>query len=99
MTWFGASAAALLAVFVLYRVGYGSLASGLAIQGVVWLLVYVALIAFATFAVLRGFAVLRDHERSPFRRGVYVFPVGLIDARSPTLRLVPDRGPGERRRP
>ena len=91
MTWFGASAAALLAVFVLYRVGYGSLASGLAIQGVVWLLVYVALIGFATFAVLRGFAVLRDHKGSPFRRGVYVFPVGLIDARSPTLRLYPSR--------
>jgi hypothetical protein len=51
--------------------------------------VYVALIAFAAFSVLRGFSVLRDHERSPFRRGVYVFPVGLIDARSPVLRLYP----------
>jgi hypothetical protein len=87
--WFAAAAASLVAVVVFYRVGYGDLGSGVAIQGVGWMGAYVAAIAFAVFGVLRGLAILRDHGLSPFRRGIYVFPVGVIDARSPKLRLYP----------
>jgi len=34
-------------------------------------------------------ALRRDHRTSPFRRGLYLFPVGLIDARQSTLQLHP----------
>jgi hypothetical protein len=89
LLWLGASAAALLLVLLFFRLGFGTLDSSLAIQGVVWLVVYVALLGGATFAILRALAIVREHAKSPFRRGVYVFPVGLIDARRPTLRLYP----------
>jgi len=89
LMWFGGTAASVLLLFLFYRAGYGDLASGVAMQSVVWMLVYIADIAFGVFGALRGFAILRDYRRSPFRRGVYVFPVGLIDARTPMLRLFP----------
>ncbi|MGO8996769.1 MAG: hypothetical protein ACLQVI_25925 [Polyangiaceae bacterium] len=89
LMWFGASAAALLILLLFFRLGYGDLASGMAVQGTAWMILYVALVALAVFGVLRALAILREHRKSPFRRGVYVFPVGLIDARQPTLRLYP----------
>jgi hypothetical protein len=89
IAWLGASAASLLAVLVLFRAGYGNLESAMAVEGKEWMITYIALIALAVFGVLRAFAILGEHKKSPFRRGVYVFPVGLIDARKPTLRLYP----------
>jgi hypothetical protein len=87
--WLGASAASVVLLLVLYKVGYGDLASSASMQGARWILAYVALVALALFGVLRAAAIYRAYAKSPFRRGVYVFPVGLIDARSPSLRLYP----------
>ena len=89
LAWLGGTAAALLMVLILYRVGYGDLESAVAIQGFVWLPLYLALVALAVFGVVQALAILREHKKSPFRRGIYVFPVGLIDARNPTLRMYP----------
>src|SRR5580704_2651006 len=71
LMWLGASGAGLLLVLLLFRLGFGSLDSALAIQGVVWLVVYVALLGGAAFGVLRALAIAREHAKSPFRRGVY----------------------------
>ena len=89
LVWLGVSAAALLALLFFFRLGFGDLTSAMAVQGTVWLGVYVALVALAAFGVLRALAILREYKKSPFRRGIYVFPVGLIDARQPVLRLYP----------
>jgi hypothetical protein len=89
LLWLGGAAFALVAVVVVYRVGYGDLTSGVAIQGFGLGLVYVALLGAAVFGALRAAGVVLEHKKSPFRRGVYVFPVGLIDARGPTLRMHP----------
>ena len=87
--WFAASAGALVLVFFLFRAGFGDLASRVAIERAPWLVAYVGLFALVLFGILRAMAILRERQKSPFRRGIYVFPVGLIDARQPTLKLYP----------
>jgi hypothetical protein len=87
--WAFASAVSLVLVLVLARSGYGDLGSSVAVQGVVWLVLYVALLALVIFGALRALAIVHEHGRSPFPRGIYVFPVGLIDARSAELLLYP----------
>ncbi|HEY2510202.1 MAG TPA: hypothetical protein VGI39_05080 [Polyangiaceae bacterium] len=87
--WFAASAGAVLTLFLIFRAGFGDLHSRVAIEPAPWLAAYVGLAALAVFGVLRAMALLRDRQRSPFRRGIYVFPVGLIDAREPRLKLYP----------
>jgi hypothetical protein len=89
LVWLGVSAGSLLALLLFFRLGFGDLTSGVAVQGLAWLLVYIALVALAVFGVVSSLSLLREHKKSPFRRGVYVFPVGLIDARQPVLRLYP----------
>lgn len=87
--WFGLSLASFILVVTLCRAGYGSLASGFAVEGRGWVVVYVALVGLLVFGVLRAVAILREYAESPFPRGVYVFPVGLIDARTSMLRVYP----------
>jgi hypothetical protein len=89
LVWLGVSAGALLALLFIFRLGFGDLTSAMAVEGPAWLGVDIALVALAAFGVLRALAILREHKKSPFRRGIYVFPVGLIDARRATLRLYP----------
>ena len=89
LVWLGVSALELLAVLLLFRLGFGDRTSGVAVQNLPWLGAYVALVSLAIFGDVHALALLREHKKSPFRRGVYVFPVGLIDARQPVLRLYP----------
>ncbi len=83
------SGACFLVLLLLLTVGYGNLESRVAIEGVVFLLADILLAALGTFCLLRASAIRREHRASPWKRGLYVFPTGLIDARSPTLRLYP----------
>jgi hypothetical protein len=87
--WLAASAASVIALFVVFRAGYGDLASPLAIESTIFLAIDAALVAAVVFGVLRALAIWREHRKSPFKRGIYVFPVGLIDARTPLLRMLP----------
>lgn len=87
--WLGGAAASSLLLAVLLAIGYGNLESRSARQGPGWLVVEIALVGFAAYGTLRGAARLREQKRSPFRRGIYVFPVGLIDARRAVLHLYP----------
>jgi hypothetical protein len=89
LAWFGASAVSVVLLYAFFRAGFGDSGSALATEGVAWMVVDILLVALGFFGVIRALAILREHKASPFRRGVYVFPVGLIDARSPTLRLYP----------
>lgn len=87
--WLGLSAASAIVLIVLYRIGYGHLDSGLAIHGVPMVAPYFVAIAALTFGVLRALAVWRDARVLPYRPGVYVFPIGVIDARRYEMRVYP----------
>jgi hypothetical protein len=89
LLWLGVTAGSLLVLLLFYRLGFGNLTSAIAVQGSGWLVAYVALVALSVFGVVSAMTIWREHKQSPFRRGVYVFPVGLIDAREPLLRLYP----------
>ncbi len=89
LAWLGVSAISLALLLVFFVLGYGSLASRLVRQGPAWLVVDIGLVGLAALGALLALARQREHASSPFRRGVYVFPVGSIDARTPMLRLYP----------
>lgn len=87
--WIAASAGSLVLAITLCRAGFGDLANGMAVQGRGFAIAYVGLIGLFVFGGLRALAILNEHKKSPFPRGVYVFPVGVIDARTSTLCLYP----------
>jgi hypothetical protein len=87
--WYAVSGACLVVFSMVLLVGYGSLTSSRAILGVVSLALLVVLLGVGTFGLVRAAALVREHRTSPFRRGLYLFPVGLIDARTSSLRLYP----------
>jgi hypothetical protein len=87
--WMGASVAAFILLLLLLLSGYGSLTSSLARQGPLWLIVEMAMLGASVFAALRAAEILHAHRSSPWKRGVYVFPVGLIDATKSSLLLYP----------
>ncbi len=89
LAWIAASAASLVLAVALARAGYGDLASGIAVQAAAFLVAYVALVALFVFGALRARAILHEHDKSPFPRGAYLFPVGVIDARESLFRLYP----------
>ena len=52
--WFAVSAISTLTVFLIFRLGFGDLTSGFAVQGLPWLLGDIGLIALAVFGVIRA---------------------------------------------
>ena len=84
--WLGLSAFASLLLLVLYRVGYGSLDSPFAIQKT-WTMAAYALVTIIAFGIVRAFAVWRAVRVLPYSPGVYVFPIGVIDARRHKMRV------------
>jgi hypothetical protein len=89
VAWIGASVGSLVLLYLFARAGYGNASSSLARQGIGWMVADVILVGLAVFGVVRALSILREHRASPFRRGIYVFPVGVIDARTDTLRMYP----------
>lgn len=87
LAWCGVSAAGVVALLVLYNVGYGSLASSIAIHPAALVALYFVFAATAVYGLLRAFALWRDTKRLPYRPGIYVFPIGLVDARRFTMRV------------
>jgi len=84
--WLGLSGVATLLLLVLYGLGYGSLDSSFAIQ-TKWTLAAYLLVTILAFGILRALAVWRDVRVLPYRPGVYVFPIGVIDARRHKMRV------------
>jgi hypothetical protein len=87
--WLGLSGASAILLLVLYRLGYGVLDSGLAIQSPPLVAAYALVVATFAFGILRAFALWRDARVLPYRPGVYVFPIGVIDARRYQMRVYP----------
>ncbi len=74
-------------LIVLYRVGLGALDSGMAIQRGALVAVYALVVGGLTFALVRAAALMHDQRSLPFKPGVYLFPIGVIDARGHVLRI------------
>lgn len=87
MGWLGLTVGGVVALFVLFPLGLGNLESGLAIQSVGLLVAYVVAIAAAVFGTMKTLAARWEVSSLPFRPGIYVFPIGLVDARRFVLEI------------
>jgi hypothetical protein len=85
--WWGACVVALGASVGLLTLGFGALDSSLALLGPAWALVLAVLVALAVFAALRALSLDHDRDSLPYRAGVYVFPIGVVDAQTQVVRV------------
>jgi hypothetical protein len=85
--WLALSAVAIVALLTVATLGFGSLSSGLALASIAQLVVYAALLAVAVGCLLRALALQHRFRSLPFPPGNYLFPIGVVEARSAALRL------------
>jgi hypothetical protein len=78
-----------LALLIAMGLGFGDLRSGLALSPVWMLAVYAVCVAAVTVNALWAAAAVGARGQLPFRPALFVFPVGVIDARSSRLRVYP----------
>lgn len=76
---------ALLATLLALRVGFGDLDSRYALAPSLFLALYAAGFALAALGFLKAAIDWIDAHAVPYRPALYLFPVGVIDARTPTL--------------
>jgi hypothetical protein len=84
-----AALSALLVVLWIWviRLGYGKLDSSLALQPPAFLILHLSLPALAVLAGFRGRSSLRARWRLPFPPKVYLFPIGVVDARTAAIAV------------
>jgi hypothetical protein len=87
LSWLGLSAGSALAAFVLFQIGLGNLDSSLAIHGAALVVLYTAFFGGFVFGILKALAIRRESRSLPFVPGIYLFPIGLVDARRHVIRL------------
>ena len=87
--WLGVAVGGVVLLLVVYQAGIGNLESSLALQGAPFIGGYACLLAAIFVAVLQVLARLQARQALPFRAGVYLFPSGVIDARTHKLRVFP----------
>lgn len=85
--WLVMSVVALIALLTVATLGFGNLNSSLAIGAVMQLVVYVVLLGVAAGCLLRALALQHRFRSLPYPPGNYLFPIGVIEARSAALRL------------
>ncbi len=89
LAWLAVSGGGLLALLVLYRIGLGDLTSSVAINPAAMIAAYALLLATVAVGLLKALAVWKEVRELPYRPGIYVFPIGLIDARRHQLYIYP----------
>ena len=87
LRWAGLSAAAALVLLVLFGLRFGVLGAPLAVHGAVALLLYIGLLFLIPYAALRAAGTALAGKALPYKPGVYVFPMVLVDAREKVLRV------------
>lgn len=80
--WGLLAAGAVVGWILVLRLGYGKLESAAALQPTSLLVVEVVLLVVAVLLALQSRRALRKRLRLPFVPRVYLFPIGVIDARS-----------------
>jgi hypothetical protein len=87
LAWLGVAAASVAALVGLYQLGHGNLESGLALHGAPFIGGYAFLLAATLVAFLQVFSRLQARQALPFAAGIYLFPSGVVDARTHKLRV------------
>jgi hypothetical protein len=87
LAWLGVAAGSVIAVLGVYQVGLGNLESGLALHPPPFIGAYALLFATILVAFLQVFSRLQARQALPFPAGIYLFPSGVIDARTSKLRV------------
>jgi hypothetical protein len=87
LAWLGLTGASFVVLVVVTRIGYGSLASSLALHSWRALLLYALLIFGLAFGLIQAFGQVVRERALPYGAGVYLFPACLIDARSDQFKV------------
>lgn len=85
--WAAGAVGTLLVWYLFGRVGYGRLDSSLAIAPTWMVVVHVLFAAGTTYCALR--ATDKHYSRTPFVMGTFLFPSGVVVAKSPNLVMTP----------
>jgi hypothetical protein len=89
LVWSGIGAAGLAFLVLLVGLGFGDLKSSLALHGAPLAGAYALLAAIVAVSVMKVLTVLKQRWELPYRPGVYLFPAGVIDAKSDKLKVYP----------
>jgi hypothetical protein len=89
LLWSAIGGGGLLLLVLLVALGFGDLASSFALQAVPLVAAYAILAATVAISVMRVLAVVKQRWALPYKPGVYLFPAGVIDAKSDKLRVFP----------
>ena len=89
LAWLGIAGGSLIALLALFQVGLGNLDSGLALHAPPFMGGYAALLAAIFVAFFQVLSRLQARQSLPFAAGIYLFPSGVIDARTSKLRVFP----------
>lgn len=87
LVWWAVCLFAALGAVGLLALGFGDLASPLALVGPAWAIGEALLLALAVFAGFRAVSLDHDRDTLPYRAGAYVFPIGVVDAQSGVVRV------------
>ena len=85
--WAVTSGVAAIALVVVYTLRFGVLGAPLAVHGTPFIALYAALVFLIPYAALRAVGSWRAGKLLPFKPGIYVFPMCLVDARDKVLRI------------
>lgn len=85
----GVAAAAFVALLTVVLAGYGSLGSGSSVQPIGMLVVYAVLLFLLPYGVIRALGLVLEARALPFKPGIYVFPMCVVDARQKRMRVAP----------
>ncbi len=87
LVWAGIAVGAALVLVGFFQLGLGDLKSSLANHPTTFIAVYAGILATISIAALQVAARTRARWALPYRAGIYLFPSGVIDARSHRLRV------------
>ena len=87
LIWYAVGGAILALTLFIARLGFGKLDSSLALQSPALIAVYACTIGASLFCLLRGVAITQAERLLPYRPWIYLFPVGIVDARAPSFRV------------
>jgi hypothetical protein len=89
LLWAAIGAGGLLFLALLVDLGFGNLKSSLALHPAPFAGVYALLAATVAISSMKVLAVMKRRWALPYKPGVYLFPAGVIDAKSDKLRMFP----------
>jgi hypothetical protein len=86
--WAGGSLASLVTLVLVMMLGYGNLNSGLSSHGGVAAVLYILLVSGVVGCAVRAVHLRKRIAQLPYRPGIYVFPMCLVDARAEKFDVV-----------